>query len=81
MSVCQTLVTYPRETVRVHAAELYGVVAAAIQEDQQFSESLRQMHQLATSKVGRCDSGPLRCYSAAAASVVLCDGNSEHEML
>ena len=49
----QTLVSYPRETVRCHAAELYGVVAAAVQDDAQFSESLRQMHQLATSKVGR----------------------------
>ncbi|XP_043224262.1 proteasome adapter and scaffold protein ECM29-like [Amphibalanus amphitrite] len=47
----KTLVCYPRETVRGHAAELYGVVAAAIQDDKQFGESLRLMHQLATSKV------------------------------
>ena len=35
----------------MYAAELYGVVAAAIQDDSQFGDSLRLMHQLATSKV------------------------------
>ena len=54
MSVsAQTLVSYPRESVRGHAAELYAVVAAAVQDDRQFTDSLRLMHQLATSKVRR----------------------------
>ncbi|XP_037090666.1 proteasome adapter and scaffold protein ECM29-like [Pollicipes pollicipes] len=46
-----TLVSYPREPVRLYAAELYGVVAAASLDDQPFADALRHMHQLAVSKV------------------------------
>ncbi|XP_037090667.1 proteasome adapter and scaffold protein ECM29-like [Pollicipes pollicipes] len=45
-----TLVSYPREPVRLYAAELYGVVAAASLDDQPFADALRHMHQLAVSK-------------------------------